>query len=266
MQVAKILGIVNITADSFSDGGRYLAADRALARARELIAAGAAAVDLGPASSHPDARPVSPAEERRRLEPVIAALGAEGLPVSVDSWRPETQRWALGQPVAWLNDIRGFPDPSIYPDLARSSAGLIAMFSVQGAGRADRRRSDPDHLVGRIEDFFDRRIAALEAAGVARERIVIDPGMGFFLGSAPEASLAVLRALPRLRARWGLPLLISVSRKSFLRAITGSSLGAIGPATLACELAAARLGADWIRTHDVAALRDGLAVQAALGG
>jgi len=260
----RILGIVNITEDSFSDGGRYLDPDAALGRARALVADGAAAIDLGPASSHPDASEVSPAEEIRRLTPVVDALMGEGIDVSVDSWRPETQRWAIARGVRWVNDIRGFPDPSLYSALAASDCGLVVMFSVQAAGRADRRSTEPAEVLARIEAFFDARIAALEAAGVARERVVVDPGMGFFLGSNPEVSLAVLRAVPALKARWGLPVLLSVSRKSFLRKLTGSPVEAVGAATLAAELYAARLGVDWLRTHDARALRDGLVIEAAL--
>ncbi len=259
--MAHILGIVNLTRDSFSDGGRYLDPVAALAHARALLADGAAAVDLGPASSHPDSAPVSAEEELARLAPVVGPLLAEGASVSIDSWRPETQRWALTQGVAWLNDIRGFPDPAIYPDLAAGEAGLIAMFSVQSAARADRREVDPAQIVDRIEAFFDARIAALTAAGVARERIVIDPGMGFFLGARPEASRAALRAVGRFKRRWGLPVMISVSRKSFLRAVCGSALERIGPATLAAELYAVRAGADWIRTHDARALADAQEVE-----
>jgi dihydropteroate synthase type 2 len=124
--------------------------------------------------------------------------------------------------------------------------------------------TDPATLVPRIEAFLAERAGALVAAGVARERIVVDPGMGFFLGSNPEASLAVLRALPRLRERVGLPLLVSVSRKSFLGALTGRDSGERGPATLAAELYAAAHGADYLRTHDVRQLRDALAVVHAL--
>ena len=260
----RILGIVNITEDSFSDGGRYLAPSAALAKARALVIDGAHAVDLGPASSHPDASEVTPQEEIQRLTPVVAALHAEGIAVSVDSWRPETQRWALQQNVRWVNDIRGFPDPTLYPALADSDCGLIAMFSVQAAGRADRRATDPAAVLAQIEAFFDERLTALEAAGVARERVVVDPGMGFFLGSNPETSLAVLRAIPSLKARWGLPVLLSVSRKSFLRKLTGSPVEAIGAATLSGELYAARQGVDWLRTHDARALRDALLIQDAL--
>ena len=259
--MTRILGIVNITSDSFSDGGRFLAPRAATAHANALIAAGAHAVDLGPASTHPDAETVLPQEEIRRLAPVVDALD---VPISIDSYHPQTQRWALAQGVAFLNDIQGFPHPELHAELADSDTTLIAMFSVQATGGATRQASDPSTVLQRIHHFFDARVDALMTAGVPRERLILDPGMGFFLGTDPSCSLRVLQSIAALRDRYDLPILVSVSRKSFLRALTGSPLDRIGAATLSAELAAARRGAAWIRTHDVSALRDGLAVQQAL--
>lgn len=256
----KILGIVNITADSFSDGGRYLAPEDAIAHAVSLVEDGADIIDLGPASSHPDAAPVTAEQEIERLEPVISALEARNIPISVDSFQPETQRFALSRNVAFLNDIQGFPDPALYPDLARADCRLIVMHSVQAHGGATRIQTDATGLPDTIDAFFIDRVGALTSAGVDPERIILDPGMGFFLGETPDASLSVLNRLPRLKQRFGLPLLISVSRKSFLRAITGRPVERTGPATLAAELFAVQAGADYIRTHDAGALRDGLRI------
>jgi dihydropteroate synthase type 2 len=259
----KIFGIVNITSDSFSDGGKFLAPDAAIAHARKLVAEGADVIDLGPASSNPDAAPVSPQTEIARIAPVVDALAAEGIPVSLDSCQRETQAYGLARGVAWLNDIRGFPEASLYPALAASQARLVVMHSIQ-SGQADRRAAPEGDIVDHISRFFEARIAALEAAGIARARLVLDPGMGFFLGPTPAASLAVLARLGELKARFGLPVLVSVSRKSFLRALTGRAPGEAGPASLAAELLAAQGGADFIRTHEPAPLRDGLAVLSAL--
>ena len=135
-----IFGIVNITSDSFSDGGRYLAPDAAIAQARKLMAEGADVIDLGPASSNPDAAPVSSDTEIARIAPVLDALKADGIPVSLDSYQPATQAYALSRGVAYLNDIRGFPDAAFYPQLAKSSAKLVVMHSVQD-GQADRREA-----------------------------------------------------------------------------------------------------------------------------
>lgn len=266
MRSPAIFGILNVTADSFSDGGRYLDPDAALAHARALAAAGADVIDVGAASSHPDAEDVGPAEEIRRLAPVLPRLVAEGFEVSVDSFEPDVQLWALGQGAAWLNDIQGFPDPAIYPALASGSARLVVMHGVQGRGRAQRLDVSPADIWDRLFAFFDARLAALEAAGISRDRLVLDPGMGFFLGTDPEVSLAVLRDIARLEARYRLPVLVSVSRKSFLRALTGRDVMDIGPATLTAELFAAWAGVGYIRTHDAGALRDALAVRGALLG
>lgn len=262
----SILGIVNITEDSFSDGGRFLAPEVALAHARKLAKDGASVLDLGAAASNPDARPVSPAEEIARLAPVVAALMENGIAVSIDSFAPEVQRWALERRVGYLNDIHGFPDPALYPALVGSEAKLIVMHSVQQRGRATRTNVAPDEIFDRILRFFEERIADLVRAGVARTRLILDPGMGFFLSGRPEASFEVLRRLPELKGAFGLPVLVSVSRKSFLRQITGRGPAEAGPATLAAELFAVYQGADYIRTHDPAALADALAVWRAATG
>lgn len=256
----RLVGIVNVTRDSFSDGGRYLLPEAAIAHARELAAAGADVVELGPASSHPDAERVPPGEEIARLDRVVDGL--EGIPWGVDSFHPEAQRWALARGASYLNDIGGFARP--YGELADSSCRLVVMHSVQRTGPATRVVTDAGEIWGRIEAFFDRRIAALEGAGIGPERLVLDPGLGYFLGSTPEPSIAVLADLARLKERYGLPILVSPSRKSFLRAITGTDLGGIAAATLAAELSAADQGADYIRTHDPAGLRDALLVRDAL--
>jgi dihydropteroate synthase type 2 len=260
-----IFGIVNVTEDSFSDGGRFLDAAAALAHARALVAAGAAIIDLGAAASNVDAKPVAAAEEIRRLDPVIAALAADGTPVSVDSFAPEVQRFAIAREVAFLNDTQGFPDPSLYPELAAASCRLVVMHAVHGRGRAQRVELSADEVWDRVYAFFADRVEALEEAGIARERLILDPGMGFFLSSRPEASLRALADLDRLKQAFGLPVLISVSRKSFLRAITGRAAASeLGGATLAAELYAAEKGADYIRTHDPGSLADALKVTAAL--
>jgi dihydropteroate synthase type 2 len=263
--MTTLLGILNITEDSFSDGGRFL--DRDAARAHALaLAKDADAIDLGAASSKPDAKPVAPDVEIARMAPIVELLKANGVAVSVDTFAPEVQRWALAQNVAYLNDVRGFPDAALYPALAASSAKLIAMFSVEGLGPATRTRVPAEELFGRITQFFERRIAALTKAGVARDRIIVDPGMGLFLGSHPDASFTVLRQIADLKRAFGLPVLISVSRKSFLRKLVGREVPDIAPATLAAELYAVGQGADLIRTHEPGALKDALAVFRALEG
>ena len=264
MSPPRIFGIVNVTEDSFSDGGRFLDPERAFDHALALVADGADAIDLGPASSHPDAKPVSPSEEIRRLEPLVARLQSERVPLSIDSFRTETQRWALAAGVEYLNDVRGFGDPALYPALAASDARPIVMHAVGAGGRARRQTTEPAEVYRRALAFLRERTRALVAGGVAAGRIVVDPGMGFFLGDNASSSVHVLRRLPDLKRRLGREVLVSVSRKSFLGALAGRPPGERGAASLAAELFAARRGADYVRTHDVRALRDALRVAEAL--
>ncbi|HUB84515.1 MAG TPA: dihydropteroate synthase, partial [Rhizomicrobium sp.] len=244
---------------------KYLDADAALAHARAL-AKDADILDLGAASSNPDAKAVPPEAEIARLAPVVAALKQDGAQISIDTFATPVQRWALAQGVNYLNDIQGFADEAFYPELAASPARLIVMHSVQGRGQATRIDVPPAGILPRIHRFFEQRFAALTKAGVAQDRLILDPGMGFFLGTDPETSFTVLRAIPELKAAFGVPLLVSVSRKSFLRKITGRAPGDTGSASLAAEIFAALQGADMIRTHEPAAVKDGLAVWRRLAG
>lgn len=184
--------------------------------------------------------------------------------MSVDSPNPETQRHAIRHGAAYLNDIHGFAHRGIYEELSRSGCRLIVMHAIQAAGRATPEASDPVGIRDRVEGFFVRRIADLCDAGVARERLIVDPGMGFFLGVDPQVSLTMLADVAWLKQRFALPVLVSVSRKSFLRALTGRAVAEVGAATLAAELYAATRGVDYIRTHDAKALRDGLCIWRAL--
>lgn len=261
-----ILGILNVTRDSFSDGGRYLDPQAAVAHALEMVADGADVVDVGAASSHPEAEEVPAGEEIRRLEPVVRELVGRGVAVSVDSWRGDVQRRALELGASWLNDVRGFADAAIHGELAASAARLVVMHSIREGARATREATDPNEVWKRLLAWFDTRVAALEAAGVARGRIVLDPGMGLFLGADPAPSVLVLRRLGELRQRYGLPLLVSVSRKSLVGRLAGRGVDRRDAASLAAELFAVERGATLIRTHEPRLLRDALAVLDALRG
>ncbi len=261
----QIFGILNITEDSFSDGGRYLDFDKAVAHGHGLIEAGADVLDIGPASSHPNSKPVSADEEIARITPVVRAFAEAKIPVSIDTFQTETQRFSLHHGVAYLNDIQGFADPDFYSELADAETKLVVMHAVQQRGPATLVETSPGEIWGRIERFFDDRVAALEKAGVNRRRLILDPGMGFFLGTDMNVSFEVLRNLGRLRSRYDLPILVSVSRKSFLRKVTGRPLTEMAAASLASELFVTAQGSEFIRTHDPAALRDGLKVWSALG-
>jgi dihydropteroate synthase len=262
--MTRILGILNLTRDSFSDGGRFAETAAAVAHARELVAGGADAVDLGAESTHPDSEDVSADEEIARLTPVIEALKADGIAVSVDTHKPAVMRHVLALGVDYINDITALRHPESIAAVRDSETRLILMHSRSSAARAERAEADPATIVDDIIRFFEERIATLTAAGISRRRLILDPGMGFFLGSNPEVSLAVLRDLERLRTL-GLPVLVSTSRKSFIGAVLGSDaaprpVDQRGPGTLATELWAVRHGATYIRTHDVRALRDLLKV------
>jgi dihydropteroate synthase type 2 len=261
----KILGILNVTADSFSDGGKYLDPAAALAHAETLARDGADIIDIGAASSHPDAQPVVPETEIARLAALVPVLRKKTLPLSIDSFSTVVQRWALEQGVDYLNDIHGFADPSLYPELAASGTKLIVMHMVQARGVAVKTDVPPPEILGRVTAFFDARIAALEKAGIARARLILDPGMGQFLGADPENSWILLRRIADLKKRYGLPVLISVSRKGFLRKLVGRPAAEAGAASLAAELFAEAAGADFIRTHAPAPLRDGIKVLKEIG-
>ncbi|OAI42590.1 dihydropteroate synthase [Rhizomicrobium sp. SCGC AG-212-E05] len=252
----KILGILNITTDSFSDGGKYLAPEAALTHAQTLADEGADIIDIGAASSNPNAGAVTPELEIARLASVVPTLKAKGLSLSIDSFAPPVQRWALEAGVDYLNDIHGFSEPALYPALAASNVRLIVMHAIQASGIATREDVPPEAIMERITTFFDARLAALERAGIARDRLILDPGMGFFLGTNPQTSLTVLDRLPELKARYSLPLLVSVSRKSFLRSLVNNDETWLDSMTAATEAVAVRRGgADYVRTHAPAALR-----------
>jgi dihydropteroate synthase len=260
----KIVGIVNITTDSFSDGGLYIDPGKALAHARHLAASGADIIELGAASSHPDASTVQPSEEIARLGPVLQVLRREGYELSVDTTQPEVQRFSIERGVNILNDIRGFPELSFHRELAASKTDLVVMYSVDQAPQAKRRPTDPSAVFHSMCAFFDTRLQQLTSAGIARKRLIVDPGMGYFLGSNPETSLAMLTKLAELRSLFECPVLVSVSRKSFLRNVRSFGECDIQSRTLAAELFAASEGANYIRTHDVGTLHQALVTRAAI--
>ncbi|OGG52835.1 dihydropteroate synthase [Candidatus Kaiserbacteria bacterium RIFCSPLOWO2_12_FULL_53_8] len=265
MERPKIVGIVNITTDSFSDGGKFLDANLAIEQAKKLLADGANIIELSGVSSNPHAEHVPADVEIQRITPVLAALDC---PISIDATKPEVQRFALsssrggsasgGKNVALLNDIRGFPDESMYDELAKSDAKLVVMHFISDLDKAVRVPKTPKEVFDSIYSFFEKRLPQLTSAGISKERIVIDPGMGFFLASNPEPSLAVLAHIAEFKKRFKLPVMISVSRKSFLKNLAPSPDVDIQSRTLAAELFGAQEGVDYIRTHDVRALYQGL--------
>jgi dihydropteroate synthase len=252
----RVMGVLNVTPDSFSDGGRFAALDAAVRRARILIDQGADIVDVGGESTRPGAAPVPPEVERERVLPVLRELQGCGVPLSVDTSRPALMRAALELGAAIVNDVRALRLPGALDAVRDSDCGVVLMH-LQGdpaTMQLDPRYGD---VVADVADWLARRHAAVGAAGVAAERVALDPGFGF--GKTLEHNLALLAGLGRL-ADLGRPLLVGLSRKSSLGAMTGRPVDERLAASLAAALLAVERGARIVRAHDVAATRDALAV------
>lgn len=257
------MGIVNLTADSFSGDGVDSDERAAIARAEAQRAAGADILDLGAESSRPGAAPVPVEIEIGRLLPVLKVVRDWGLPVSVDTTKPEVMHMAIGEGAALINDITALRTPGALAAVANSDAGLCLMH-MQGEPRTMQANPHYDDVVAEVRDFLAARIAASEGAGIVKERLLIDPGFGF--GKTVEHNYTLLRELDRF-AELGVPVLAGLSRKSMLGAVTGQPNGiARMPASVAAAVLAVERGARIVRVHDVAATKDALAVWTALEG
>ncbi len=245
-----VMGILNVTPDSFSDGGRYLDPDAAIARGRELFAQGADLVDLGAESTRPGAAPVPPAEQVRRLEPVLRALAREsGAVLSVDTRSAEVAAAALALGAHVINDVSGLGDPDMAAAVAPSGAGLVLMH-MRGTPETMQRDLRYDDVVAEVAAHLGRCLERAGRAGVAAERVALDPGIGF--GKSAEQSLRLLARTDDLAAL-GRPLLVGASRKSFLARLLGDAPPERRlEASLAAATVAALLGARILRVHDVA--------------
>ena len=248
------MGIVNLTADSFSGDGHARDVERAVAHGLRLVEEGADLLDLGAESSRPGATPVSVAEELDRLLPVLEALRPCGVPLSVDTVKPAVMRAACAGGAAMINDIRALQAPDAMEAVASSTAAVCLMH-MQGDPATMQQAPRYEDVVQEVIDYLARRLEAALAAGIARERLVVDPGFGF--GKTLEHNLALLRHLDRFKVL-GVPLLVGLSRKSMLGAITGRPVGERLHASVAAALLAAERGAAILRVHDVAATRDAL--------
>jgi dihydropteroate synthase len=257
-----LMGVVNVTPDSFSDGGRYLSCDAAIAHARKLIEEGADIVDIGGESTRPGAEPVSLDEERRRVLPVVTALADCAVPVSVDTRHTELMREAIAAGASFVNDISAGEGIGALEAIAQTAAAVCLMHK-QGEPQTMQQQPHYADVVTEVRDYLRERLEAALAAGVPRERIVIDPGFGF--GKTFEHNLALLRDLPALAAL-GVPLLAGLSRKAMLGRITGRKPDERVHASVAAALFAAERGARILRVHDVTATRDAIAVWWTLSG
>lgn len=255
-----VMGIVNVTPDSFYDGGRYGDAARAIAHARKLAEEGADILDIGGESSRPGAEPVPAEEELRRVLPVLDALAGSTVPISVDTVKPEVMRAAIEHGATMINDITALAQPGAMATVAASGAAVCLMH-MQGEPRTMQANPTYEDVVAEVRDYLATRAAACLQGGIARERIVLDPGFGF--GKTVTHNLQLLAHLDVIAAL-GYPVLAGLSRKSSLGHISGRSAEERLASSLAAALLAAQRGARILRVHDVAATRDALAVLAAV--
>jgi len=254
------MGVVNVTPDSFSDGGLFLDAEAAIAHARELEAQGADILDVGGESTRPGAEPVAAEEELRRVVPVIEGLAGGGAQISIDTSKLAVAEAAVAAGATYVNDVTAFRhDPEL--------AGLVAdrgldccLMHMRGEPRTMQRDPVYDDVVADVKAFLEERLAAAVAAGVPEQRIQLDPGIGF--GKSPAHNLELLRRLDEIVAL-GRPVVVGTSRKSFLGAVTGREVADRLPGTIATNVLALARGATVFRVHDVGPVRDALAVAAA---
>ncbi len=257
-----VMGVLNVTPDSFSDGGRLVSIEAAIEAALQMAEEGAGLLDIGGESTRPGAPAVTVAEELRRVMPVIEAVVARtNVPVSIDTRKPEVMAAAVAAGAALINDINALQAPGALEVAARSGAAicLMHMQGEPGTMQADPRYGD---VVAEVRQFLVGRVQACDAAGILRERLVLDPGIGF--GKRLEHNLALLAHLEALRVP-GLPILVGVSRKSMFGALLGRGVADRLAGSLAAATAAILAGANLIRTHDVLATRDAVRVADALG-
>ena len=252
-----VMGVLNVTPDSFSDGGQFLAPERALAQAKRLIADGADIIDIGAESTRPygGAQPVSAEMELRRLQPVLSDIVSLGVPISIDSMKSDVVAWALDNGAVIANDVWGLQRDSAMAELlAARNAPVIVMHN--------RDRADPAiDIIEEIVAFFARSLDIAASAGIARENIVLDPGIGF--GKTPEQSMTVLARLKEFNS-FGLPLLVGASRKRFIAAVSPAEPDQRLGGSIAAHLIAAKAGARIIRTHDVSETLQALRVATAI--
>ena len=252
-----VMGVLNVTPDSFSDGGRFIDPERAIAQAQAMVEAGADIIDIGAESTRPygGMTPVSRDEEIARLAPVLGTVVALGKPVSIDTMKAEVARWALAEGAAMANDVWGLQrDPGMAGVVAESGLPVVVMHNRDSADPAI-------DIMADLATFFERSLAIADRAGIARGRIVLDPGIGF--GKTPEQSMTCIARLRELE-RFGLPLLVGASRKRFIDSVTPAPPDRRIGGSIAAHLVAATNGAAIIRAHDVAETVQALRVTAAI--
>ena len=261
----QVMGIVNVTPDSFSDGGAHASTRTALAHCEQLLAEGADLLDIGGESTRPGSRPVPLAEELARVLPVLDAALTLGCPVSIDTNKPEVMAAVLARGADIVNDINALQAPGALDVVAAHASCGVCVMHMRGSPEAMQQRPQYDDVVDEVAAFLRERGDALRALGVADERVVFDPGIGF--GKSVAHNIELLRRQRELLAALGpaRALLLGWSRKSTLGAITGRDVGQRQAASIAAALAAVQSGARIVRVHDVAATVDALKVWQAAG-
>ena len=254
---ALVMGILNITPDSFSDAGQYQHLEFAISRAEQMIVDGVDIIDIGGESSRPGAPPLPLQDELARVMPVLYALRDCGKPLSVDTYKPEVMREAILAGADMINDINGFRAPGAIEAVQGSDCALCIMH-MQSVPQTMQDQPQYEDVVREVIDFLRERIDTLTAAGIARERLCVDPGFGF--GKTVEQNYALLRATRQLRSELDLPVLAGLSRKSMIGAVTGRPVEQRLAGSVAGALAAVAQGAEIIRVHDVAETVDALKV------
>ena len=252
----RIMGVVNVTPDSFSDGGMFTSSADAIAYGMKLVEEGADILDVGGESTRPGAAPVSLEEERRRTLSVIAGLAACGVPVAIDTRKPELMREAVDAGASMINDIGALGAGGAIEAVVRTDVAVCIMH-MQGEPQTMQSSPTYGNVVGEVRDFLRARVEKAVRAGVSRDRIAVDPGFGF--GKTLEHNLTLLRGLGEF-ADLGAAILVGLSRKTMLGRITGRDIGARLHASIAAALIAVKNGAQIVRVHDVAPTRDALAV------
>jgi dihydropteroate synthase len=259
----RVMGIVNVTPDSFSDGGKFAVAELAVAHGMELVGQGADILDIGGESTRPGAKPVPLDEELRRVIPVIEGLAAKArVPISIDTYKPEVMKAAIAAGASIVNDVFALQQPGALEVVAASDAGVCLMHSQ---GTPQTMQNDPQYqdVVREVADFLRGRLAAAEDYGIGRERVMLDPGFGF--GKRSVHNIALLRELETLVALRQ-PVLVGLSRKSVLGQLTGNDVDARLHASLSAAVISAMKGARIVRVHDVKATVDALRIVTAVEG
>jgi dihydropteroate synthase len=261
--VPKLMGVVNVTPDSFSDGGLYLDPDAAIAHGEELAQAGAGILDVGGESTRPGAEEVPAEEELRRVGPVIAGLAGGAAAISVDTSKAVVAAAAIDAGATIVNDVTALRGDAEMAALCAEREPTVVLMHMAGSPRTMQRDPSYDDVVAEVGSFLGERMAAAVAAGIAEERIWLDPGIGF--GKTAAHNLELLRRLGELRAL-GRPLVVGTSRKSFIGRVDGSDAGERLGGTIASSVLAAAEGAEVLRVHDVAEVGQAMAVAGAILG